>query len=101
MQANADFYRVMLGKQGDPTFCAQSFRGYIEQGYRRILSTQAPQSDPSRPPIDLTVSYLLTAGMGAIVWWLESDQTTSPEQMAIWLYRLSRASISATLESAW
>src|SRR5215210_4785586 len=68
MQANADFYRVMLGKQGDPATCAQTFRHYIEQGYRRILSTHASQSDPSRPPIDLTVSYILHAGTGAIVW---------------------------------
>jgi AcrR family transcriptional regulator len=100
MQANADFYRVMLSKQGDPTFCAQSFRGYIEQGYRRILSSQAPSSDPNRPPIDLTVNYLLNAGIGAIVWWLENDQPCSPEQMAVWLYQLSRASIGASLGSA-
>ena len=100
IQANADFYQVMLGRQGDPVFCAQAFRDCIEQGYRRILSSQAPQSDPSRPPIDLTVSYLLTAGIGAIVWWLESERPASPEQMAIWLYQLSRASISASFGSA-
>ena len=99
MQANADFYRVMLGKQGDPTFCAQSFRNYIEQGCHRILSTQAPKSDPSRPPIDLTVNYLIHAGIGAIVWWLENDQPCSPEQMAVWLYQLSRASINVSLGS--
>ena len=100
MQANADFYRVMLGKQGDPTFCAQSFRNYIEQGYRRILASHAPQSDPNRPPIDLTVSYLLNAGVGAIVWWLEQDQPYSPERMANWLYQLSRAIINVSLRSS-
>jgi AcrR family transcriptional regulator len=99
IQANSDFYRVMLGKQGDPTFCAQSFRNYIEQGYRRMLSSQAPQADPNRPPIDLTVNYLLNAGIGAIVWWLENDQPASPEQMAVWLYQLSMASISVSLGS--
>jgi len=99
MQANADFYRVMLGKQGDPAFCAQTFRNYIEQGYRRILSGQSLKSDPSRPPIGLTVSYILNAGMGAIVWWLENDQPCSPEQMAVWLYQLSMASIGVSLES--
>jgi AcrR family transcriptional regulator len=98
MQANADFYRVMLGKQGDPTFCAQSFRDYIEQGYRRLVSGQARQSDPSRPPIDLTVNYLLNAGIGAIVWWLENDQPCSAEQMAVWLYQLSKASIDVSLQ---
>ena len=96
MQANADFYRVMLGKQGDPAFCAQSFRGYIEQGFRR-MSSQVTQADPSRPPIDLTVSYILHAGVGAIVWWLEKDQPCPPEQMAVWLYQLSIASMSVSL----
>ena len=99
IQSNADFYRVMLGKQGDPAFCAEAFRNYIEQGYRRILSGQASQSDPSRPPIDLTVSCILHAGMGAIVWWLESAQPCTPEQMAVWLYQLSWASINVSLDS--
>jgi AcrR family transcriptional regulator len=99
IQSNADFYRVMLGKQGDPAFCAQTFRNYIEQGYRRILSSQASQYDPSRPPIDLTVSYILGAGVSAIVWWLETDQASSPEQMAVWLYQLSMASINVSLKS--
>jgi AcrR family transcriptional regulator len=96
MQANADFYRVMLGKQGDPTFCAQTFRNYIEQGYRRILDNQASQANTSRLPIDLTVNYLLYAGIGAIVWWLENDEQCSPEQMASWLYQLSMASIAVS-----
>ncbi len=99
MQANADFYRVMLGKQGEPAFCMQSFRSYIEQGFRRMLSNQVSQADPSRPPVDLTVNYILNAGVGAIVWWLENDQPCAPEQMAVWLYQLSMASISVSLGS--
>ena len=99
MQANSDFYRVMLGKNGDPTFCAQSFRDYIEQGYRRMLSSQGIQPDSSRLPTDLTVSYILNAGIGAIVWWLENDQPASPEQMAAWLYQLSMASIGVSNDS--
>ncbi|HEU0297374.1 MAG TPA: TetR-like C-terminal domain-containing protein [Anaerolineales bacterium] len=98
MQANADFYRVMLGNQGDPAFCAQSFRDYIERGFRRMLSSQAPQADPSRPPVDLIVNYILNAGVGAIVWLLEQEQPCPPEQMAVWLYQLSMASIGVSLE---
>jgi AcrR family transcriptional regulator len=99
MQSNADFYRVMLGRQGDPAFCAESFRSYIELGYRRILSEDVVQSDPGRPPVELMVSYFLNAGIGAIVWWLESDPSYSPEQMAHWLYQLSMASINVSLGS--
>ena len=99
IQANREFYRVMLGNQGDPAFCAQSFRDFIERGLRRMLSSETSQVDPGRPPVDLTVSYLLSAGIGAIVWWLEQEQPCSPEQMAVWLYQLSRASINVSLGS--
>jgi AcrR family transcriptional regulator len=100
IQANREFYRVMLGNQGDPAFCAQSFRDFIERGLRRMLSSETSQVDPGRPPVDLTVSYLLSAGIGAIVWWLEQEQPCSPEQMAVWLYQLSMASINVSLGSA-
>jgi len=98
VQANADFYRVMLGRKGDPAFCVQIFRQFIEKGFRHMLPGKAAQSDPSRPPIDLSVSYVLHAGIGAIVWWLENDQPWTPEQVAVWLNRLSMADISLSLE---
>src|SRR5262245_61916794 len=98
IQANADFYRVMLGRQGDPAYCAQTFRNYIEHGYRRIISNQGSNPDSNRPPISFTVSYMLSAGIGAIVWWLESSEQYTPEQIATWLYQLSRASIDASLK---
>jgi AcrR family transcriptional regulator len=97
LQANAEFYRVMLGKQGDPAFCAQSFRPYIEQGFRRLLSGQSPQANvPARPPVELIVSYVLHAGVGSIVWWLEEGQACTPEQVAVWLRQLSLAAVGVT-----
>ena len=97
MQRNADFYRVMLGKKGDPAFCAQSFRQYIEKGFRHMLPSGVAQLDPSVPPIEMSVSYVLHAGIGAIVWWLENDQAYTAEQVAVWLYQLSMADISLSL----
>ena len=99
IQMNADFYRVMLGEKGDAAFCARSFRKYIEKGLHRMLPNEATQADPGKPPVDLNVSYLLHAGVGAMVWWLENDQPFTPEQMAIWLKQLSMASISLSLET--
>ena len=97
MQANAEFYRVMLGRRGEPAFCAQSFRDYIEQGLRGLLSGHAGNDDPNRLPIELTVNYILNAGVGGIVWWLENNEPCPPEQMAIWLYQLSMASIRVSI----
>jgi AcrR family transcriptional regulator len=91
MQLNADFYRVMLGPNGDAAFCAESFRGYIEKGFRTRLPSETMPTDPAAPPVGLSVSYLLHAGTGAIIWWLEQGQSFTPEQVADWLLRLSTA----------
>jgi AcrR family transcriptional regulator len=107
VQANADFYRVMLGKKGDPAFCAQSFRRFIEQQLHHMQpschATHSPSgmieapADPSKPPIALSVNYILHAGIGAILWWLENDQPCTPEQFALWLHQFSRADMSVSL----
>lgn len=99
MQLNADFYRVMLGPNGDAAFCAESFRSYIEEGFRTRLPNETVPTDPAAPPIGLSVSYLLHAGTGAIVWWLEQGQSITAEQMAGWLIRLSTAVIGVSVGS--
>jgi AcrR family transcriptional regulator len=97
VQANADFYRVLLGQKGDPTFCAESFRHYIERQFQAMLSAEPLSSDPSRPPLGLSVSYVSHAAIGAMVWWLDSDRLYSPEQLAVWLSQFSRADVGLSL----
>jgi AcrR family transcriptional regulator len=97
VQANADFYRALLGKKGDPAFCAQSFRRFIEQQFRYILSVDRPPADLDRPPIGLSINYILHAGIGAIVWWLENEQPCSPEQVAVWINQFSAADMGVSL----
>jgi hypothetical protein len=97
VQTNADFYRVMLGRKGDPAFCAQSFRQFIEQQFRHMLPNGVTQADPSRPPIALSVNYILHAGIGVMLWWLENDQPCPPEQVAVWLNQFSKADMSVSL----
>lgn len=97
VQENADFYRVMLGKKGDPAFCAQSFRQFIEQQFRSMMPDELAHVDPSRPPMALSVNYILHAGIGAILWWLENDQPCPPEQVAVWLNQFSQADMSVSL----
>jgi AcrR family transcriptional regulator len=98
MQLNADFYRVMLSEKGDPAFCIKSFRRYLEKGLHQMLTIEERQVDLSKPPIDLIVSYLLHGGAGAIVWWLENDRSSTPEQIAVWLKQLSMANLNVSLE---
>src|SRR5262249_28043609 len=97
VQENAEFYRVLLGKKGDPAFCAQSFRRFIEQQFRHMLPAEGVYTNPSRPPIELSVTYILHAGIGAILWWLENDQPCPPEQIAVWLSQFSTADMTVSL----
>ena len=91
VQEYADFYRVMLGRNGDPVFIHR-FRQLSEKRYRYLFSRLGEVNDRNAPPTDLKLSYISYAGMGAIVWWLENDQPFSAEQLAIWLGQLNMTS---------
>jgi AcrR family transcriptional regulator len=97
VQQNADFYRVILGKQGEAAFYAESIRSYIEGQVRSLLPEGAVQAVPHRLPLNLAVSYVMYAGIGAIKWWLENQQAYTLEQIAHWLNQLSRANVNFAL----
>lgn len=90
IQEFGDFYRVMLGAKGDPLF-AQRFRQNTEKRFRSLFAQLGGQPEPNGPPVDLRISCIAYAGVGAIVWWLEQEQPCPPEQLAIWLGPFSSA----------
>ncbi len=94
IRTNAKFYRVMLGKNGDPVF-TDKIRQYIQKRIRRSLPTELQNDDRS---IDLYVSYSSSASVGAILWWLEHDMPYSSEEMAIILHQLESGNLKAMLE---
>ena len=96
VQLYADFYRVMLGKKGDPAF-VQRIQQYIEKRFRSLLPSTGAQTKRSSPPLDLCLSYVSHAGVGGITWWLRDGQSCSPEQVAAWLNQLSKANIDLAM----
>lgn len=97
VQEYADFYRIMLGQNGDQFF-TQRFRQMSEKRYRYLFSQLGYGDDPTAPPVDMKLNYISCAGIGAILWWLENDQPCSPEQLAVWLGQLSMASAGLPLK---
>jgi AcrR family transcriptional regulator len=85
----ADFYRVMLGANGDTRFI-QRFRQNVENRFRYLLANQEP--DPNGPPLELRLSFISCADIGAILWWLENAPHWSPEEFAQLISPLVRAS---------
>ena len=96
VQEYADFYRVMLGQNGDQIFTYR-FRQMSEKRYRNLFSRFGDTPDPKAPPIEMKLNYLSCAAVGAILWWLENDQPSTPEQLAIWLGQLSMTTAGLTL----
>jgi AcrR family transcriptional regulator len=96
VQQHADFYRVMLGKQGDPAF-VQNIQQHIEKRFRSLLPPNTPPAQPDNPLLELCLSYVSHAGVGAIVRWLNNGRAYSPSEVAIWLNQLSKANLDLVL----
>jgi AcrR family transcriptional regulator len=99
VQQFADFYRIMLGPQGDSHFI-QRFRQQTETRFRALLALQG--DDPASPSVELRLNSVSCAGISVLLWWLESGQTWTPEALAVWIAQLSAASIGfpASLDTA-
>jgi AcrR family transcriptional regulator len=99
VRQHADFYRVMLGAQGDAAFVAR-IRRYSEQRLRSLLPDDATPHKPDSPPRDLCLSYLTHAGIGVLAWWLQAEQPHPPEQIATWLNQLNKATLEYALHNS-
>jgi AcrR family transcriptional regulator len=95
----ADLYRVMLGAQGDAAFVA-GIRRYSEQRLRILLPNDATPLKPGSPPLDLCRSYIVYAGIGALIWWLQAEQPHPPEQIAAWLNQLNKDTLEYVLRNS-
>lgn len=86
-------YRAMLGKNGSSWFAAMmreyTIKIMLEQKRRwRQLVESGQQSDPAMPQ-ELSATQLSHVLIGTIVWWLESEKSYTPRQMATWFHRFA------------
>jgi AcrR family transcriptional regulator len=93
IRTHAVFYRVMLGKNGDPGFGGKIQR-YIEKRLRQSL----PHALLGQPLTELYLNYVSSGSVGVVLWWLEHEDTYSPATMAAVAMRLSAADRRAVLE---
>lgn len=92
IRAYAKFYRVMLGKHGDPAFAGKIQR-YIQKRMRESLLEAVGE----KPMMELYLSYVSSGSVGVVLWWLEHDLPYSPSEMAAVSVRLSVADLRAVL----
>lgn len=91
---NAQFYRTMWGKHGDPDF-AEKIRVYIQKRIRKSLPQEIPVDEKR---IDLFVSYSASASFGAVLWWLEHDMPYSSEEMILLLQHLESENLKSLMK---
>lgn len=90
---HARLYRAMLGKNGSSWFAARmrehTIKIMLEQERRWKYQVERSHSiDPAMPP-ELPAMQLSHVLIGTIVWWLESETSYTPRQMATWFFRFA------------
>lgn len=93
IRANAKFFRVMLGKNGDPAF-SEKIRQFIQKRMRRSLPEELRNKKTS---LDLYLSYISSGSLGALIWWLDHEMPYSPEEMVAISYRLNTSTLKTML----
>ncbi len=90
---HARLYGAMLGKNGSSWFAAR-----MREHTTKIILEQERQwkhqIKPSRPidpamPEELPGMQLSHVLIGTIAWWLESEMSATPKQMATWFWRFA------------
>lgn len=83
---NFDFYRVMLGERSVAPF-TQQMQARIEALGTRWASPR--EWDKVTTPPELFVSFISSAFLGVVRWWLAQEMPYSPEEMARHFTRLT------------
>jgi AcrR family transcriptional regulator len=90
---HARLYRAMLGKNGSSWFAARMHEHIIKIMLEQERRWKQPmefsyQIDPAMPR-ELPAMQLSHVLIGTIVWWLESEKSFTPRQMATWFHRFA------------
>jgi hypothetical protein len=93
---HSEFYRVMLSANGHPVV-TDRLRRNAEDRFRYLLTRPGIVPTPSKSPLDMKLTYISCAGIGAITWWVENNMPCSAEELAIWVGELGTASLGFSL----
>ncbi len=90
---NARLYRAMLGKNGSSWFAARmrehTIKLMLERARQYEQQVEPRQQIEPAMPQELPGMQLSHVLIGTIVWWLESEKSYTPRQMATWFYRFA------------
>lgn len=82
------FYTIMLVREHNPYF-TESVRKTINKFVKDGSAYMVKDNITYDVPIDISNSYITSAYLGVIVWWLKNDMPYSPTYMATQLTKMS------------
>jgi AcrR family transcriptional regulator len=92
----SEFYRVMLSANGHPVV-TDRLRRNAEERFRYLLRHPGVIAIPNKLPLDMRLTYISCAGVGAITWWVENKMPCSAEELGVWMGELCTASLGFSL----
>jgi AcrR family transcriptional regulator len=85
---HAAFFRVMLAEENVPEFSAR-VRAYVEEVGLKWLTVLQPEEDRALVPREIAISFIGSACLGVLVWWLQKGRPYPADSMAAWLVQLT------------
>lgn len=82
IQENADFLRAVLGPNGDPSF-QEKIKNMMIQNFFIKLGNFT-----TTVPFEILITYISSANLGVIQYWVNTGMKQSPEEMASILFRI-------------
>jgi len=98
---HSEFFKVILGPKGDPSFLEQINRFMQNQLSRRIPEWQ-PQQNKVIVPLGYLITFVISANMGILQHWFEMGLKETPTELALIITRIisqgviNSAGLSAT-----
>jgi AcrR family transcriptional regulator len=89
-QENAEFYRILLQGHGVQTITGrvqEIINHYVKQGFELALARLGIERELPLP-LPLLAHYFSTSLLGMVVWWLENDMPSAPDEMTEQYYQL-------------
>lgn len=99
IEQHSAFYRVMLSANGHPVV-TDRLRRNAEDRFRYLLTRPGIQPVIKNSPLDMRLTYISCAGIGAILWWVENNIPCTAEELAVWVGELSTASLGFSLRQS-
>lgn len=92
----AYFFRLMIGPHGNSSYIVK-FRRVMQEHIAARLAQRQPSDDNMLVPRDYLITFIASANMGIISYWIESGMQQTPREIAVIIMKLvQHGSLAAT-----